>query len=420
MVSSHASRTRLLAIGAFGTCLTAAVWPRAAHAQTLTFPLDAQWVPLTCDGQVATDPVGNVQPAAIDVVGDATDPAAYFFMDTAWLYLRLRMNGAVLQNATTYEPYAWACLVSTAVTPGSYLVWDGVDGLANPNDVALLQNANPHPGNPTQQPATTDLATYTITTNARQAASPSQLGGNPNFFIDWAVALSDLAKVGVTPSTPMTFICGTSKTVGVLDEDIVGQQQACNGVLDAVECVSAGCATCTTANACGPSCAPCGGATPACNPAFGCTVACTSDAECSGGTPFCDTAAGLCVGCTSEANCPSGTCDTAAGLCVGCTSDADCPGGTSCDTASQTCTPCAPGAACPGAGNGGGANDAVGPDKIEGGSWACDVVGGPPPTGALAGLALGIVATLSGARRGARRAGRTGSRRPRSTWRGFP
>jgi MYXO-CTERM domain-containing protein len=339
MVCSDALRTRFRAIGTIGTGLAVMLGPGVARAQT--FPQDNQWVPLTCDGQVATDPVGNVQPPALDVVGDAADPAAYVFMDTAWLYLRLRMSATVLQGATTYAPYAWACLVRTAGTPGSYLVWDGVDGLANPNDVALLQNANPHPGNATQQPANTTVATYAVATSARQAAATSQLGGNPNFFVDWAVALSDLAKVGITPSTPVTFICGTSKTEHVLDEDVVAQQQACGGVLDTVECVGGGCATCTTATACGPGCVACGGATPVCDPTFGCTVACASDAQCGGATPVCDTVVGGCVA------------------------------------------------------NGGGTGNATGPDVIEGGSCACEVVGSEAPTGNLAALALGAVAALS-------------------------
>jgi hypothetical protein len=402
MVCSDSSRTWLRAISTLGTGLAVMLGPRVAGAQT--FPQDNQWLPLTCDGRVATDPVGDVQPPAIDVVGDAADPAAYVFMDAAWLYLRLRMSATVLQSATTYAPYGWACLVRTAGTRGSYLVWDGVDGLANPNDVALLQNAHPHPGNPTQQPASTVVATYAAATSAREAAATSQLGGNPNFFVDWAVALADLAKVGITPSTPVTFICGTTKTEHVMDEDVVAQQLSCGGVLDTVECVGGGCAACTTSTACGPGCVACGGATPVCDPAFGCTAGCTTDAECGGATPVCDTGPGRCVGCASDTNCLSGTtCSTPLGLCIGCASDAQCHPGAFCDNSSGTCTPCAQGAAsCTGAGNGGTGN-AAGPDVIEGGSCACDIVGGSPSTGSLAALALGSVAALSARARRRRR-----------------
>jgi hypothetical protein len=377
-------------VPALATGLAVVLGPGAAVAQT--FPQDAQWVPLTCDGQVATDPVGDYAPAALDVVGDAADPAAYVFMDSRWLYLRLRMNAAVLQGAatTTYAPDAWACLIGTANTPGSYLVWDGVDGLVTPNEVDLLQNPTPRPGIPTQQPASTVVATYAVATSARQATATSQLGGHPNSFIDWAVALSDLANAGITPSTPVTFICGTSKTERVLDSDIVGAQQACAGVLDAVECTGGGCATCTTPTACGPSCDPCGGATPLCDPAFGCSAGCTSDAQCVGATPVCDTALGVCVGCTSNTNCsPGTTCSAATGLCVGCTSDASCLGGAYCDLATGTCRP-------------GGAG-AGGQPTIEGGSWSCSTAGGEAPTASLAGVGLGIVALWARARRGARR-----------------
>jgi Cys-rich repeat protein len=384
---------RLRAAVALGTGLALGLAADAARAQT--FPQDPQWVPLTCNGQVLTDAVGEVQPAAIDAVGDAANPAAYAFMDTAWLYLRLRMNATVHQSPTAYDPYAWTCLIRTENTPGSYLLWDGLDGLANPPGVELLHNTHPQIGQPTQQPADAVVAAYNVATSAREVAAPSNLGGDPDFFVDWAVALADLGKVGITPSTPITFICGTSRTERVLDADIIGDEQGCSGgVLDAVSCVGSSCATCSTPRACGPGCTPCNGAASSCNPAFGCFAACTSDAQCSAPTPVCDTARGVCVGCTTNASCSGRTCNLASGFCVGCRSNADCPGGTFCDTASGTCAPCGPGAAaCTGPGTGG-AGNVLADGKIEGGSCACDVVGGRASPGGLLWLALGLGVAL--------------------------
>jgi Cys-rich repeat protein len=390
------------AIVALGTGLAIVLGSQTAAA--LNFPQDALWVPLTCNGEVLTDVVGEVQPPAIDAVGDASNPAAYVFMDPTTLFFRLRMSATAHQNANTYEPYAWTCLIRTSDTPGSYLVWDGVNGLANPNEVELLQNTHQVLGNPTQQPANTVVATYPVATNAREVAATSQLGGNANVYVDWAVSLSDLAKVGITPATPVTFICGTSKTERILDGDIIGDEQACpGGILDPVLCAGGGCSTCTTASACGPSCAPCGGATPRCNPFVGCTASCTSDAQCGGSTPVCDTAHGVCVACTASSSCPSGTtCDTAIGFCLGCTSNASCAGGTYCDMASGACVPCPAGApSCTGPGGGGssggsgGGGNVLADGKIEGGSCACDVVGGGGRSpGGLTALVLGIAAAL--------------------------
>jgi hypothetical protein len=330
-------------------------------------------------------------------------------MDGAYLFLRLRMNTAI-QNASTFDPYAWACLLRTASTPGSYLVWDGVNGLVNPNDVELLQNTQPQRGNPTRQPANSVVNTYPIATNARQVAAGSNIGGNPNFFVDWAVALSDLAKVGITNSTPMTLICGSSKTQRILDGDIIGDEQGCPGTIyDPVQCAGGNCSTCGTARACGPDCTTCGGAAPMCNPAFGCFAACNRDQQCSGATPVCDRARGFCVGCDSNATCAAGTtCNTQSGFCVGCTSNTACRGGTYCDLGSGTCTPCAQGAStCTGPGNGGGSSGASngGPGNvlangsIEGGACACDIVGGGSSSGVAAVLALGMASALRARRR---------------------
>ena len=137
MVCSDASRKWLRAIGTLGAGLAVMLGPRrgASPRPSRRTPsgsrsrATARWRPI----RRATSSLRRSTS-----VGDGADPAAYVFMDTAWLYLRLRMNATVLQNATTYEPYAWACLVRTAGTPGSYLVWDGVDGLASPTDVELL------------------------------------------------------------------------------------------------------------------------------------------------------------------------------------------------------------------------------------------------------------------------------------------
>jgi hypothetical protein len=331
-------------------------------------------VPLTCNGQGLADAVGEVQPAAIDAVGDASNPAAYVYMDAGSLFLRLRMNATVKQsgNANAYQPYAWACLIWTAGS-ASYLVWDGVDGVASPSDVELLQDTQPQPGNPTHDPAETALATYAVATNAREAPATTNFGGDPDVFIDWAVSLSDLAKAGITPATPLRFLCGTSRTQRILDADVIGDEMSCAGGLsDWGRCSAGSCSACTTATACGPTCAACGGAAIDCNPAVGCTGPCTSNAQCSGATPVCNTTRGWCVECSTNANCPTGSyCDATSGACV------------SCPQGASSCT--------------GPAGNVLANGSIEGGSWACDVLGASAragQAGALAGLALGLAVAM--------------------------
>jgi hypothetical protein len=358
-------RTIVAVLAGLGVVLAAP----AVHA--LNFPQDPQWVALTCNGDVLTDAVGEVQPAAVDAVGDPSNPAAYVFMDAASLFLRLRMNATVQQNgnANAYLPYAWACLIWTNAG-ASYLLWDGVNAIMSPGDVELLQNTQPQPGNPTRDPAETVLATYAIAVNAREAPAASNFGGDADVFIDWAVSLTDLAKAGITPRSPLRFLCGTSFTQRILDADVVGDEMSCgDGMSDGTQCSSGSCSACTTAAACGPTCATCGGATPLCNPAAGCTGSCGSSAQCSGATPVCDTARGLCVGCTSNAACPAGS---------------------YCETVSGTCAACPQGASsCTGPGN-----NVLANGSIEGGSCACDVRGTSARPGALAGLALGLVAAM--------------------------
>jgi hypothetical protein len=346
----------------------------AVHA--LTFPLDTQWVPLTCNGQVLTDAVGEVQPAAIDAVGDASNPAAYVFMDAGSLFLRLRMNASVTQSgdAGAYLPDAWACLIWAPGNGSSYLAWDGVNGIISPADVELLQNTQPQPGNPTRDPAETVLATYAIAVNAREAPASSTFGGDPDVFVDWAVSLSDLAKVAITPTTPLRFLCGTSHTQRILDADVIGDEMSCAGGLsDGALCSAGSCSACTTTVACGPTCTTCKASTE-CNPAVGCAGSCTSSAQCSGATPVCDTARGWCVECTSNASCPTGGyCDALSGACASCP-----PGASSCT---------------------GPPGNVLANGSIEGGSCACDFPGASAGHGALAGLVLGVAVAMRVRRR---------------------
>jgi uncharacterized protein (TIGR03382 family) len=354
---------------AFATALALAVILLTPAARALNFPGDAQWVALTKSGKPLSDPPGDIQPPAIDIVGDASNPPAYVFVDAGNLFLRLRVNGSVKQSANAWQPYAWACLIKTGTADAApYAVWDGIDGIATPQNVELLQNSSQQAADPTRDPADATLATYPLNTNARDVAAGSNFGGDADFFVDWAVSMSDLAKAGITTQTPMRFICGTSKSEKILDGDLIGDEAGAGGPADTVQCTASSCSACTTTTACGPSCAACSGSLPVCNPSIGCVASCTSNAQCSGATPVCDTANNACVGCLSGA---------------------DCAAGTYCDTASHTCAQCPQGATtC----TGGGTTPVS--DSIQGGSFACNAAPAHNGPGLLAWVGLAIAMAL--------------------------
>src|SRR5437763_920805 len=65
------------------------------------------WVPLTCD---ASPMVTHASPGAVDFVGDASYPAAYFAHDATYLYFRYRMD-ANPSGPGGFAQYSWTALM---------------------------------------------------------------------------------------------------------------------------------------------------------------------------------------------------------------------------------------------------------------------------------------------------------------------
>ena len=54
------------------------------------------------------------------------------------------------------------------------------------------------------------MSPYLPSTHARAVPAPSMFNNTPDFFIDWAIDVADMIANGITSSTPIRFICGTS------------------------------------------------------------------------------------------------------------------------------------------------------------------------------------------------------------------
>lgn len=312
---------------ALGVALSGSVLLAPSRASAQTFPQTAQWIPLTQNGAPIGDPLGDSQ-VARDIVGDATNPAVYVYSDGTYLYLRMRIDGTVLQAApNNYKPFGWACAIDTDGVLTSYELIAGVDGIQNPDVVELLANTQQTPDSP-KDIAETLLMSYSVTTHAREVAATSSFGGDPDFFIDWAVKLSDMT--GVTATTPLRFACGTSNNARSLAADLVGlgNPTTLTGLWSTpFTCGSAGCGQCSTAAACGPTCAPCGGSTPFCDTTLSKCVGCQTNANCSAPTSVCSPTTKTCTaGCSSNTDCSGVTpiCNTGVGVCVGCLTNQDC------------------------------------------------------------------------------------------------
>lgn len=204
-------------------CAAISVGAREARAQT--FPRDDQWRVLECDGVPSFDPVGD-EPGAIDerdVVGDAAQPALYYFADAQYVFFRMRVD-ADPRDRMQLRASGWAAELDTDIFLETYELFAAANGAADPDEVILARNTTQRPrGDPADPPETT-VATYDARTHARgieaTGAFASSFGGDADFFVDWAIARDDLAAEGVVAATPLALVMGTSSDAAGIDADL--------------------------------------------------------------------------------------------------------------------------------------------------------------------------------------------------------
>jgi hypothetical protein len=218
MTLTRFSRSLSTAAIAAATLSLLVLAPSPATAQT--FPDDG-WVAFRCGGVLAFDPLRD-EPGAIgerDAVGDAAAPAVFLAADTEFIYFRMRVD-ADPTSGTMWRPFGWAIVMDILGTRDgdNYDVSVVVDGTAS--EVRLYRNTagDGSVGDPPDLPP---VATYPAATHARALAADSSIGGNPDYFVDWAAPITDLESVGVTADAFVASAFGTSSSPPAIDADVV-------------------------------------------------------------------------------------------------------------------------------------------------------------------------------------------------------
>ncbi|MBC7174107.1 MAG: hypothetical protein H5U40_16815, partial [Polyangiaceae bacterium] len=207
-------------IFAVSFALTLAGTPLVARAQT--WPADAEWRVLTCGGVPSFDGVRDEPGASLerDVVGDAADPALYMFSDGTYVFFRMRLD-ADPSAASGLRPFGWGVEFDADADLTTYEVIGMVDGIASTEVVRLDRNTTQAaPNDPADRPEE-PITSYPVATHARSVLAEgifeSSFGGDPDYFLDWAIPLADLALEGIDGSTPLVLVMGTSSSAQSLD-----------------------------------------------------------------------------------------------------------------------------------------------------------------------------------------------------------
>jgi uncharacterized repeat protein (TIGR01451 family) len=187
-----------LAVAALAALLALAP---AARAQAPDFDAIG-WKPLDCG---AGDPAGDETPSAVDLVGDAAHLSAYYAHDGSYVYFRFRVNGDP-GGSGGFASYAWTALMQ--VPSGNAFQYQyelSLDGKSDTVEVWANTNASDIDFSPlfndpaevklfSQNAATTPLARHLV------AGDGSAFGGDPDYFVDFAVPVATLVAKGVIAS----------------------------------------------------------------------------------------------------------------------------------------------------------------------------------------------------------------------------
>jgi hypothetical protein len=147
------------------------------------------------------EPFGDKTPSTLDLVGSAGANAAFIQLDSTYLYLRQRVatnpshpsgftsdNWVVLLQVATGNPFQYQYLIALDGVSEEVQLWR--------NDVASNISFNPI----FNDPAESKIFSDTTANLARIVPAGTSIGGNPNYFVDWAIPLSVLAANGIDPS----------------------------------------------------------------------------------------------------------------------------------------------------------------------------------------------------------------------------
>ncbi len=194
--------------GFLASCALTLLAARAGHAQAGPDFGTVVWTPLTC----AADPLTAFDPRAeVNLVGDATFPAAYMARDATFLYFRYRVDRSPTTSAGFLGSSAWTTLIQVpSGNPFQYQYQLGLNGDGHGGDTIEVWKNDPA-SDLGFSPIFTDNSDSMLFTQVIDLTTPplaravqvtdgSQFFGTPDYFIDVAIPISVLITNGVVAS----------------------------------------------------------------------------------------------------------------------------------------------------------------------------------------------------------------------------
>ena len=180
------------------------------------------FVPCTIDGIAATAIPGNVQPPAIDIVGDNLHPAAFVSFDGTDLLFRLRLAGNPAPGGQLL-PFVWGVALNPVNNPNFIQAFLAVDGT---HSLIILTAGVPPLFDQLNAVAAgislSQAAQFGLSFSSSPTGDGANLGGGTNYFLDWVFPLADLEMVLGETILGLRALFFTSSTPDRITGDVMG------------------------------------------------------------------------------------------------------------------------------------------------------------------------------------------------------
>ncbi|MCA0989644.1 carboxypeptidase regulatory-like domain-containing protein [Guptibacillus algicola] len=192
----------------------------------MSFPNDSQYTSVPLGSSFYFDVTGDESPAAVDLVGNSSNPSFGIAYDDKNVYFRLRLNDDPRNRQKTgFQNFAWGVLINTGGQAGTYQWLLAVDGMSG--ELVLIENTKQEVNSWNDPAEGTDgrgkpnfsqpIVNFDI---ARITPAGTTFGGNENVFLDFFIPAATLFDfLNITKNTPLQLISFTSTNSNNYNKD---------------------------------------------------------------------------------------------------------------------------------------------------------------------------------------------------------
>ena len=193
------------------------------------WPASGDWIPIYRGTDMLSDPQKDAA-GSRDIVGDASNAAAYLFNDGNYTYFRVRLDASPLHTATTLSPFGWGFLLDTNLNLDDYEYMIMLDGISNPDVMYLARNTYQgiigEPSDKAEvilwQESLSYNNNYRVLGPLDSGGPTTIFGGDGDYYLDFFVPYDVLSStLGLTEASLLRYFVGSSNSAQTLSADLV-------------------------------------------------------------------------------------------------------------------------------------------------------------------------------------------------------